>query len=111
MKRGFFRTLPCLGCMTWSLFASQAGQLSPPEFFFGMCDASAAVAIGTNFFVVANDEDNVLRVYRRHPGGLPIAAVDVSRFLAVKGKSPETDIEGATMVSNRIYWITSHGRN
>jgi hypothetical protein len=111
MKRGFFQTLPWLGLMTWSAVAGEGARLSPPETFWGMCDASAAVAIGTNFFVVANDEDNILRIYRRHPGGMPISSIDLSRFLAVKGKSPETDIEAATMVSNRIYWITSHGRN
>jgi hypothetical protein len=76
-----------------------------------MCDASAAVAIGTNLSVVANDEDNRLRLYQRHPGGMPAASVDLSRFLAVRGKSPETDIEGAARVGSRIYWITSHGRN
>ena len=111
MKCALLQTLSALGLMTWSALASEGARLSPPEIYFGMCDASAAVAIGTNFFVVANDEDNILRVYRRHPGGMPVSSVDVSRFLAVKGKSPETDIEGATMVSNRIYWITSHGRN
>ena len=110
MKRAFYQALSWIGLMTLSAGAGE-GQLSPPEIYFGMCDASAAVAVGTNFFVVANDEDNVLRVYRRHPGAMPISSVDLSRFLAVKGKSPETDIEAATMVSNRIYWITSHGRN
>src|SRR5689334_17038771 len=94
-----------------ALRSAGAAQLSPAVIYYGMCDASAAVALGTNFFVVANDEDNALRVYRRHPGALPAATVDLSRFLSVKGKSPETDIEGAAQVGNRIYWITSHGRN
>lgn len=111
MKRGFFQALACWGLMTWSAFAGEGARLSEPETYRGMCDASAAVAIGTNFFVVANDEDNILRTYRRHPGGMPISTIDLGRFLEVKGKSPETDIEAATMVSNRIYWITSHGRN
>jgi len=88
-----------------------AAQLSPAVIYYGMCDASAAVAAGTNFFVVANDEDNILRIYRRHPGAMPAVTLDLSRFLSVKGKSPETDIEGAAQVGNRIYWITSHGRN
>jgi len=88
-----------------------AAQLSPAVVYYGMCDASAAVALGTNYFIVANDEDNALRIYRRHPGAAPMATVDLAKFLAVKGKSPETDIEGAARVKNRIYWITSHGRN
>ncbi len=91
--------------------ASPAAQLSDAITYYGMCDASAAVSVGTNFFVVANDEDNVLRVYRRRPGGPPISIVDLNKFLAVQGKSPETDIEGSALVGNRIYWMTSHGRN
>jgi hypothetical protein len=89
----------------------QSAELSPAVIYYGMCDASAAVAVGTNFFIVANDEDNFLRIYRRHPGDRPYSTVDLTRFLSVRGKSPETDVEGAAHVGNRIYWITSHGRN
>jgi hypothetical protein len=88
-----------------------------------MCDASAAVPVGPTMFVVANDEDNRLRVYRRdtpgapvpvyrkkHPGK-PVSSVDLSSFLKVDPKHPESDIEGATRVEDRVYWITSHGTN
>jgi hypothetical protein len=37
----------------------------------GMCDPSAAVAINNNFFIVASDEDNILRVYARGAFGAP----------------------------------------
>ena len=40
-----------------------AAQKIKTETFAGMCDASAAVALGENEFVVANDEDNDLRVF------------------------------------------------
>lgn len=90
---------------------ARAAQLSAPVTYYGMCDASAAVALGTNLFAVANDEDNRLRIYRREPGAMPVTTVELSKFLAVKGKSLETDIEGGARVGNRIYWITSHGRN
>jgi hypothetical protein len=88
-----------------------AATLSEPTLYYGMCDASAAVALGTNLFAVANDEDNILRVYRRQPGGLPVTSFDVTPFLRLTGKSLETDLEGAARVGDRIYWITSHGRN
>lgn len=90
---------------------------------FGMCDASAAVPVGPTMFVVANDEDNRLRVYRRDDPGRPVPVyqrrhpsepvpwVDLSSFLKVDPKHPEADIEGATRVEDRVYWITSHGRN
>jgi hypothetical protein len=76
-----------------------------------MCDASAAAGLDARTFVVANDEDNLLRVYRNDRPGEPIQAVDLSAFLRVKEKSPETDIEGAARVGRRIYWVTSHARN
>jgi hypothetical protein len=86
-------------------------ETSSPTVYSGMCDASAAVALGNKLFVVANDEDNVLRIYDRDRGGGPARSVDLSAFLQVDRKSPETDLEGAARIGNRIYWITSHGRN
>ncbi len=77
----------------------------------GMCDASAAVAIESNRFVVANDEDNILRVYKWNESGEPIYSQNISSFLHIDPKHPEADIEGATLIKNRIYWITSHGAN
>jgi hypothetical protein len=77
----------------------------------GMCDASAAVAVGRTMFVVANDEDNVLRVYRSNTPGQPIHTFDLTSFLKPDPDHPETDIEGATQVGDRAYWITSHGTN
>lgn len=61
--------------------------------------------------MVASDEDNVLRVYRRADGGSPEFELDLSKFLAVDPRQPESGIEAAARVGNRIYWITSHGRN
>jgi hypothetical protein len=85
--------------------------------FAGMCDASAAVALGDRLFVVADDEDNVLRVYDARRGGAPLSAVDVSSELALplRGKkhphAPEADLEAATRLGDHAYWITSHGRD
>lgn len=96
------------------LLSAEAGwsaTLSAPITYQGMCDASAAVSLGTNFFIVANDEDNVLRVYRREPGGLPAFTYDLTSFLRIGRKSPETDLEACARVGDRIYWITSHGEN
>ncbi len=79
--------------------------------FFGSCDASAAAALDSNTIVVADDENNVLRVYKFGQGGLPIFSYDVTGFLGTAGEYPEADIEGATVIGSRIYWLTSHGRN
>jgi Protein of unknown function (DUF3616) len=77
----------------------------------GMCDASAAVAVGSSMFLVANDEDNQLRVYRRDMPGKPVRTFDLSLFLKPDAENPEADIEGAASVGSRVYWIASHGAN
>ena len=77
--------------------------------FDGPCDASAAIALDAGHFVVGNDEDDTLHIYRF---GQPAAvrSVDLKSFLATAPRE-ESDIEGAAAVGKRIYWITSHGRN
>jgi len=67
------------------------------------------VPVGGDLFVVGNDEDCVLWVYRRDLPGPPLHSQDFAPFLQVD--TPETDIEGATRIGERTYWITSHGRN
>ena len=37
--------------------------------------------------------------------------MDLTAFLELDPRAPETDIEAAARVGNRAYWITSHGRN
>ncbi|NQT04216.1 MAG: DUF3616 domain-containing protein [Planctomycetes bacterium] len=74
-------------------------------------DASAAVAVGQDMFIVADDENNVLRVYKTTKGGLPLFSYNMTEFLGIDPEHPEVDIEGATIIGQRIYWISSHGRN
>jgi hypothetical protein len=78
--------------------------------FRGASDASAAVAVTEDLVVIADDESNVLRIYKTG-GGMPVYSYDLSEFLKVEKEHPEADIEGGTRVGSRIYWITSHGRN
>jgi hypothetical protein len=75
----------------------------------GLSDASAAAALGTDLFVVANDERNQLKIYRRGAAD-PIDVLDLSGFLGTK-PDKESDLEGSATVGERIYWISSHGRN
>ncbi|MFN6996005.1 MAG: DUF3616 domain-containing protein [Aquincola tertiaricarbonis] len=92
------------------LLAALAGApvQAATEHYRGLCDASAAVALDVTHFVVANDEDNLLRLYTRgepEPAGtLPLAGL-------LGSGQRESDIEGAARIGNRIYWIASHGRN
>lgn len=79
--------------------------------YYGTSDASASVAIGEDMFVVADDENNVLRVYDINQPSLPVFSCDLTPFLGIEPRYPEADIEGATVLGDTIYWITSHGRN
>ena len=103
--------------MLFCLLASCHGAPAPsnmPGVYSGMCDASAAVPLGAGMFLVADDEQNVLHVYRTDKGGPPVAAIPWNAHLAInplEERHPEADVEGATTLGNRIYWITSHGRN
>ncbi|MBN1391356.1 MAG: DUF3616 domain-containing protein [Sedimentisphaerales bacterium] len=82
-----------------------------PLVYYGAADASAAVAIGEDMFIVADDEDNVLRLYKTAQPSLPVFSYDLAPFLGVEPEFPETDIEGAAVLGDTIYWLTSHGRN
>jgi hypothetical protein len=94
-----------------SLAFGQTAKVRPGPTYFGMCDASAAAALGDGGFIMANDEDNVLRVFSRHEGGLARTVFDWNAHLRPEPDEPETDIEGASWLNEQIYWITSHGRN
>jgi hypothetical protein len=82
------------------------------KIFYEIADASAAVALAPDLFVVADDETNKLRVYDMNkPGSAAIADAKIGDYLNIDPCHPETDIEGATWFNGRIFWITSHGRS
>lgn len=69
----------------------------------GMCNASAAVALDAGRFVVADDDRNILMVYRRGEAEgreVPLSNLDAEN----------SDIEGAARIGDLIYWIASHDK-
>jgi len=94
-------------------YAASAASLSPSNtrFFTGTSDASTAVAIDSQFMLVADDENQVLRLYDRSNSGLPIAGFDFTSSLALTdtsgGVPREVDLEASLRVGNRIYWLGS----
>jgi len=94
-----------------SLSAQAETNVSSPIVYTGMCDASAAVALTDKLFGVASDEDSVIRVYNRERSGNPVQRIDLSAFLDLDARKPESDLEAAARIGDRAYWITSHGRN
>ncbi len=77
----------------------------------GTSDASAAIAVSEEMFIMADDENNVLRICKINGSGLPVFRCDLTQFLNIYPEHPEADIEDATMIGDTIYWISSHGRN
>lgn len=106
--RGVFLVL--LGSMLCACSAEKLRIVRPSE-FLGTRDASAAVPVSTNLFIVGDDENNTLRLYSSDHPGPPLKEFDFDDFLEVTRKSPEADLEGAALIGNRAFWIGSHGRN
>lgn len=97
--------------------ARQMKRVPPPRgaervvTFQGACDASGAVEIDSRHFAVADDEDNLLRVYDADRGGLPLMQVDLSPSLQLaKRKNAESDFEAATRLGDAAFFLASHGR-
>jgi hypothetical protein len=81
-------------------------------FHTATADASAAIPIDNELMWVGDDENQIIRMYRRNVSGLPIAQFNMTPFLGLtdieNNRPREVDIEGATRVGNRIFWIGAH---
>lgn len=106
MMKRFAALILCLVALNAS-----GGKLGEPVVFTGTCDASAALGLSRDLFVVANDEDNLLRFYRFSQPGPPLQTYDLKPLFTNKRKAPEADLEGATRLGNDVFFISSHGRN
>lgn len=91
------------------IHAAPDGKGGPVATYRGSCDASAAVALDARHFVVGNDENNALAIYRQGEAA-KVGRLDLAAFLDTQARE-ESDIEAAAAIGTRIYWITSHGRN
>lgn len=89
------------------VFAQKVGET---KVYKGMCDASAAVALDENTFIVANDEDNDLRIFDKNkPNELQrIKLSEIFNGKIYDGDNLEIDLEGATWLGDKIFWIGSH---
>ena len=115
-----FFLLICSGPASCNLSQNEVGAISrsahnePLEevlVYRGTSDSSAAISVSEEMFIVADDENNVLRVYKINGSGLPVFLYDLTQFLNIYAEHPEADIEGAARIGDTIYWISSHGRN
>ena len=76
-------------------FAGSGGPAAQGLLFRGASDASAAVAIGEYMCVVADDENNDLRVYRADKVGTPVFSYDLTGNLDTSENS-STRFDGGT---------------
>jgi len=81
----------------------------------GKADASTAIAIDTDYMLVADDEDQTIRLYDRDQSGLPLNSFDFTLNLGltdISGGIPrEVDIEASAQNGSRIYWLASHSNS
>jgi hypothetical protein len=96
---------------------SEAEVVPPPPgadrvvTFRGTCDASGAVELDARHFAVADDEDNLIRVYDADLGGAPLRVVNLSPQLPLaKPINAESDFEAATLLGEHAFFLASHGR-
>jgi predicted extracellular nuclease len=91
--------------------SASSSTSSTTRFHTGTSDASTAIRIDDNYTLVADDENQVIRLYNRQNSGLPVAGFDFTSSLAltdISGGVPrEVDLEASTRLGNRIFWMGS----
>jgi predicted extracellular nuclease len=98
-------------------YAASAASTTPAtsRFHTGASDASTAIAIDPLNMLIANDEDQTIRLYSRLASGPALKTFDFTASLGLtdlSGGTPrEVDIEASTLVGTRIYWLGSHGNS
>lgn len=98
----------------WSVLLLLTGSVLAAEFetYRGTCDASAGFYAGQDRFVVADDENNIVRVYKLGQYDQPEALLtNIADLLNSNGSTKEADLEASAVIGQQVYWIGSHGRN
>lgn len=112
----------CSACAGGAAPPLTAAAVAGEVVFIGMCDASGAVPLSRHTFAVADDEDNVLRVYDAERGGRALYERDISAGIGIPARlpkdgdgpvkaPPEADIEAATRHGELALWLSSHSRS
>lgn len=82
--------------------------------YAGISNPSGAVALDNHKFIVADDEDNLLRIYDRDILSWPVQIIALNKVFEneiTDGEDLEIDLEGATLLNNTFFWIGSHSTN
>jgi hypothetical protein len=91
-------------------YAASASSVnaSITRFLSGASDASTVQSIDNDYMFVADDQNQVLRLYNQQNSGLNVYGADFSSSLGISMTNPQADIEGSVKVGIRIYWLGSH---
>lgn len=90
--------------------ASANDGTATTQFLTGTSDASTAIPVGGTFFLEADDENQLLRLYDSSKSGLPITGFDFTSSLGLT-ENREVDLEASTKVGNRIFWLGSQSNS
>lgn len=77
------------------------------RYYQGASDASAAIAIDERLMLVADDEDQTLRLYDRETGGAPLKEINLNTALGLND-TQEVDLEAVATYQGVQYWLGSH---
>jgi hypothetical protein len=110
MKQFSMKAALLLGPLVAILYLTSPGSAGQ-NIYNGMSDASAISTLDGEYFVAADDEQTVLRVYSRERQGRAVHSLYLAQFLGLARRGAEVDMEGAARIEDRIYWISSHGCN
>ncbi len=72
----------------------------------GTCEPSAVVMLEPGFFVIGDDDQKDLRIYKKDSPGDP----EILKTSDLPGLKKKADLEGAARIGNAIYWVGSHSR-
>jgi hypothetical protein len=103
------------GALTIYYASSGVADIPATTFWHtGISDASAVVALDSNYMVIADDEINALLVFNRYQSGLPVASFNYEKFSGLTdgsdGNYKEVDCEAGTrslVYPQRTYWSGS----
>ena len=82
--------------------------------YSGISNPSGALALNDNVFIVADDEDNQLRIYDRNILEKPLQTIALSsvfKGVVADGDGLEIDLESAADIGGVSFWIGSHSTN
>ncbi|WP_265272132.1 CARDB domain-containing protein [Nostoc sp. KVJ3] len=96
--------------------ASANNGTATTQFLTGTSDASTAIPVGGTFFLEADDENQVLRLYDSSKSGLAVTGFDFTSSLGLtqtdgSGALREVDLEASAKIGDRIFWLGSQSNS